>query len=457
MKLRKHDVDMLTGPLYPNLLLYTLPLMASGILQLLYNAADVIVVGRWAGSRSLAAVGSCGSLMNLVTNLFLGLSVGTSVLVAQRIGAGKHQEVGRAVQTTITISVIGGLVIGVAGFFLSRQALQLMDTPDDVIELATLYLKICFLGVPAVMVYNFGAAVLRAVGDTRRPLYFLALSGAVNVVFNLLFVIVFHMDVAGVALATIISQYISAALVVLCLAGSHECYRFDPKHPALHGKELLEMVRIGLPAGLQGTLFSLSNVIIQSTVNSFGSVVMAGNSASANLEGFIYVAMNSLHHTALTFTGQNYGARQYQRTRQVLAKCLVLVCAVGIVLGVAVYLLRFPLLSIYAPGQPDVVAAGAIRCVIISLTYFTCGTMDVMVGGLRGLGYSVMPMIVSLLGACGLRIAWIAFIFPLDPTLQNLYMSYPISWVLTTMVHVACYLVVARRLPADGQPQPAKG
>ncbi len=452
MTLKNRDVEMLRGPLYPNLLLYTLPLMASGILQLLYNAADVIVVGRWAGSQSLAAVGSCGSLMNLVTNLFLGLSVGTSVMVAQRVGAGQHQQVGRAVQTTVTVSLIGGLVIGGAGFFFARDALLLMDTPADVIDLATLYLEICFLGLPGVMVYNFGAAVLRAVGDTRRPLYFLAFSGAVNVVLNLVFVIVLHMDVAGVALATIISQYISAALVVLCLVHSHECYRFDIRHPAVHGKELWEMARVGLPAGLQGTLFSLSNVIIQSTVNSFGSVVMAGNSASANLEGFIYTAMNSLHHTALTFTGQNYGARQYSRTRRVLLDCQVLVCAVGLVMGLAVYALRLPLLGIYAPGQPDVVAAGAIRCTIISLTYFTCGAMDVMVGGLRGLGYSVMPMIVSLLGACGLRIVWIYTVFPLQPTLQCLYLSYPISWVITTLVHLGCYLVVVRRLPPDGAP-----
>ena len=457
MKHKEHTVDMLHGPLYKNLILFTLPMIASGILQLLYNAADVIVVGRWAGQTSLAAVGSCGALMNLVTNLFLGLSVGTSVMVAQRIGAGRYDEVHRAVQTTVTVSVIGGLILGAAGYFLARDALLAMSTPEDVIDLASLYLEICFLGVPGIMIYNFGAAVLSAIGDTRRPLYFLAASGMVNVVLNLVFVIAFHMDVAGVALATIISQYISAALVVFCLMRSHECYHFDIRKMAVSGKDLLEMMRIGLPAGLQGTLFSLSNVIIQSTVNSFGSVVMAGNSASANLEGFIYVSMNALHQTALTFTGQNYGARQYRRTGRILADCLVLVCAVGLLLGLLVYVLRMPLLAIYAPGEEDVIAAGAIRCTIISLTYFTCGIMDVMVGGLRGLGYSVMPMIVSLLGACGLRIVWIYTIFPLQPTLQCLYLSYPISWVVTSLVHVICYLVVHRRLPEDGQlPRPRR-
>ncbi len=456
MARQKHEVDMLHGPLYKNLIVYTMPLLLSGILQLLYNAADVVVVGRWGSSQSLAAVGSCGALMNLMINLFLGLSVGTSVIVAQRLGAGKYDLVSRAVQTAIIISAIGGVVIGAAGFGFSRTALELMDSPHDVIELATVYLRICMLGVPAVMVYNFGAAVLRAAGDTKRPLYFLAVSGAVNVILNLIFVIGFHMDVAGVALATIISQYMSAVLVVLCLVRSHTCYRFDPRKFKVSGHDLLEMVRIGLPAGLQGTLFSFSNVIIQSTVNSFGSVVMAGNSAASNLEGFIYTAMNSLYHAALTFTGQNYGARQYSRTKQVLLRCVVLVCIVGIAMGGVLWLFHEPLLAIYAPGEADVIAAGTVRCSIIALTYFFCGIMDVMVGGLRGLGYSVMPMIVSLLGACGLRIVWIFAIFPLNPTLEFMYTSYPVSWVLTAATHVICYLIVVRKLPKDGELPPVK-
>ena len=447
----KRDIDMLSGPLMPNLILYTLPLIASGILQLLYNAADVIVVGRWAGSESLAAVGSCGSLMNLVTNLFLGLSVGTSVVVAQRIGAQRYDDVRRAVQTAVGVSVVGGVLIGALGYCFAHGMLDLMDSPDDVIDLATLYLKICFLGVPAIMVYNFGAAVLRAVGDTKRPLYFLAASGAVNVILNLFFVIRCGLGVAGVGIATIISQYISATLVIICLLRTHECYRLELKDFRLNSTSLLEMARIGLPAGLQGTLFSLSNVIIQSTVNSFGSTVMAGNSASSNLEGFIYISMNSLYHTALTFTGQNYGARQYKRTRKVLLDCQILVTAVGVAMGLAAYCFRTQLLSIYAPGQPEVIAAGIFRCTIFFLTYFTCGNMDVMVGGLRGLGYSVMPMLVSLMGSCVLRIVWIYTVFRLTPTLTCLYLSYPISWVVTTAVHVICYLVVAKKLPADGE------
>ncbi len=451
MKLHRHEIDMLRGPLYKNLILYTLPLMASSILQLLYNAADVVVVGRFAGSQALAAVGSCGSLINLIVNLFLGLSVGASVMVAQRIGANKRQEVGRAVQTSISVSVIGGLALGVFGFFFARTALTLMDSPADVIDLSTLYLRIYFLGLPGMMLYNFGAAVLRAAGDTKRPLYYLAASGLVNVALNLVFVIVFHMSVAGVALATIISQYISAALVLGCLMRTHECYRFDPHHLRINGGDLAEMVRVGLPAGLQGTLFSLSNVIIQSTINSFGSTVVAANSASSNLEGFIYVAMNAFYHAALAFTGQNYGARQYRRTRSILLRCQVLVVATGIIIGGFFYLLRTPLLNIYAPSQPEVVAAGMRRLILFCLTYFLCGIMDVMVGGLRGLGYSILPMIVSLLGACAFRIFWVAVIFPLDPTLDNLYLSYPISWLLTALTHLICYFLLTRNLPKDGE------
>ncbi len=451
MARQKHEINMLSGPLYPNLIAYTIPLLLSGILQLLYNAADVIVVGRWGSSQSLAAVGSCGAVMNLMINLFLGLSVGTSVIVAQRLGAGKHDLVHRAVQTAVIVSAIGGVIIGLAGFALARTALVLMDNPPDVLDLATTYLRICMLGVPGIMVYNFGAAVLRAAGDTKRPLYFLAISGAVNVVLNLVFVIVFRMDVAGVALATIISQYMSAAMVVVCLINSHTCYRFDPRKFEVSGRDLLEMVRIGLPAGFQGTLFSISNVVIQSTINSFGSVAMAGSSASSNLEGFVYAAMNSLYHTALTFTGQNYGAKQYKRTKSILLRCQVLVVGVGVALGALLWVFHEPLLSIYAPGDEAVIASGAIRCQIIALTYFTCGIMDVMVGGLRGLGYSIMPMIVSLLGSCVLRIVWIYTVFPLQPTLFCLFLSYPVSWILTSLVHVICYLVVVRKLPKDGE------
>lgn len=456
MKLKQHDVEMLQGPLYKNLILYTLPLMASSILQLLYNAADVVVVGRFAGSQALAAVGSCGSLINLIVNLFLGLSVGTSVMVAQRLGAGKHEEVGRAVQTAVAVSIIGGVALGLFGCLFARTALTLMDSPHDVIDLSTLYLRIYFLGLPGMMLYNFGAAVLRAAGDTKRPLYYLAISGLVNVSLNLVFVIAFNMSVAGVALATIISQYMSAALVLGCLLRTHECYRFEPHNIRISGADLGEMARVGLPAGLQGTLFSLSNVIIQSTVNSFGSIIVAGNSASSNLEGFIYVAMNAFHHAALAFTGQNYGARQYKRTRRILLDCQILVTVTGLAIGGIFFLLREPLLNIYAPGQPEVIAAGVRRLVLFCLTYFICGNMDVMVGGLRGLGYSVTPMIVSLLGACAFRIFWVAVIFPLNPTLDNLYTSYPISWLLTTLTHVICYFILTRKLPADGELPPVK-
>ena len=439
-------MDMTTGPLIPEILKFSGPLVLTGILQLLYNAADIVVVGRFAGAASLAAVGSTGSLINLIINVFMGLSVGASVMVAKHFGAGNRQAVENGVHTAITVAILAGILVGVFGFVMARPLLRLMDSPPDVLDLASLYMRIFFLGMPANMLYNFGAAILRAVGDTRRPLYFLSISGLVNVFLNLFFVIVFHMDVAGVALATIISQIISAVLVILCLIHSDGLVHLNLRALRIEKRAMKEILRVGLPAGFQGSLFSISNVLIQSSINSFQSVAMAGNAASSNLEGFVYTAMNAIHQADITFASQNYGAGKARRVNQVMWACLATVSVIGLALGFGVLALGTPLLSIYNQ-DPEVIAFGLKRMRIILPTYFTCGMMDVMVGQIRGIGYSIMPMIVSLTGACLFRIVWILTIFavPQYHTLEVLYLSYPASWVLTFSIHMICYLLVRKK------------
>lgn len=423
---------------------FSVPLMLSGILQLLFNAADIIVVGRFSGSEALAAVGSTSSLINLIINLFIGVSVGTNVVLARYYGARDAEGVSKTVHTAMLTAIGGGVLLIFVGLFLARPLLELTGTPDDVIDQATLYMRIYFVGMPAFMVYNFGAAILRAIGDTKRPLYFLFLSGVINVIFNLIFVIVFHMGVAGVALATIISQAISAVLILLCLMGMDGPCHLNIKEMKMHGECLKEMLKIGLPAGLQGMIFNISNVLIQSSVNSFGSLVMAGNTAASNIEGFVYTAMNAVYQTSLSFTGQNMGAKQFKRVDKILVQCLLVVSVVGLVLGNGAYLLGDKLLGIYS-SDPQVIQYGLLRMSIISCTYFLCGVMDVFVGSIRGLGYSIMPMLVSLTGACLFRVIWIFTIFQWERTLFCLYISYPISWILTAAIHAICYLAVRKK------------
>ena len=441
---RRYDIDMLNGPVLPRLLSFALPLMLSSMLQLTFNAADVIVVGRFEGDAALAAVGSTGALINLLVNLFLGLSVGANVVVAQCCGAGDYRQTGEAVHTSIALSLVGGVLVGVLGFFAAGALLALMSTPPEVLPLATSYMRIYFLGMPANMLYNFGAAILRATGDTRRPLAYLTVAGVVNVALNLLFVIAFHMGVSGVALATIISQLISAALVTLCLIRTDGAIHLDVKKVRLHPDKVWRIAKVGLPAGLQGMVFSLSNVLIQSTVNSFGKTVVAGNTTASNLEGYIYVAMNSIHQGAVTFTGQNVGARKYDRISKVTRASLLAVTGIGLVLGGFLMLAKGWLFRIYTNDEAVIAAAG-MRSNIIAPTYFLCGMMDVMVGLLRGMGSSVTPMVVSILGVCVLRIIWIFAVFPLDPTLTTLYLSYPVSWIITFSAHMVCYLAIKKR------------
>ena len=440
-----YQIDMIHGPLAGKLLVFAIPLMLSSILQLLFNAADVIVVGRWSGKEALAAVGSNTSLINLMVNLFVGFSVGTNVVVARDLGAGREEDVRDSVHTSIALSLVSGVVLMGLGLLLSRQMLELMGSPEDVIGLAAVYLRIYFCGMPGNMLYNFGAAILRAHGDTKRPLYFLTAAGIINVILNLVFVIVFHMDVAGVALATIISQYVSAILVLLTLMRDKGPLRVDLRALRLDMKVVRRILQVGLPAGFQGMVFSISNVVIQSSINSFGSTVVAGSAASSNIEGFVYAGMNAFYQTALTFTSQNYGACECKRVDRIMGLCLLYSGLIGLVLGNLAYLFGYPLGSIYAPGQEEVIAQAVDRLSICCTTYFLCGLMDTQVGVLRGIGYSVVPMIVSLVGSCALRLLWVATIFQLNRTPEMLYLSYPVSWAITAATHFVFFLFIRKR------------
>ncbi len=444
---KKYEIDMCSGSVFGKMLLFALPLMCSSILQLLFNAADIVVVGRFAGDNALAAVGSNTALINLLTNLFVGLSVGTNVLTAQYYGAKRERDLKETVHTSMLLSLYSGLLLMVVGLIGAPKLLALMQAPPEVLDLAVLYLRIYFLGMASMMVYNFGSAILRAVGDTKRPLYYLLGAGIVNVVLNLIFVIVCHLGVAGVAMATVISQTISAFLVVCCLAREQGGIHLELKELCITREKLGKIMQIGLPAGFQGTVFSLSNVVIQSAVNSFGNIAVAGNSAAANIEGFVYMAMNAFHQATISFTSQNYGARAYKRIYKILFAGELSVIVTGLVLGNLAVFFGEALLRIYSPSA-DVIAAGMTRLQIICTLYALCGVMDVLVGALRGIGYSIIPMIVSLVGACGLRLLWIATVFQIPEyhSLRTVYLSYPITWTITLTVHAITFALAARKV-----------
>lgn len=448
--LRKHaqkgryEIDMTNGPLLGKIVTFAVPLALSGILQLLFNAADMVVAGQFAGSQALAAVGSTGALINLIINLFIGLSVGVNVLVARYYGSGQQKDLSETAHTAILTSLVSGVALIFIGFALSRPLLTLMGTPDDVIDHSVLYMRIYFAGMPVIMLYNFGAAVLRAVGDTRRPLYFLTLAGVVNVCLNLFFVIVLKMGVAGVATATVLSQCISAALVLRCLVKSDAAYRIDLKKLCIAKEKLIQMMKIGIPAGIQGATFSVSNVIIQSTINSFGSVAMAGATASSNLEGFLWTVVDAFTQAAQSFTSQNYGARKPGRVSRVMAICLAMAVGCSIAMGGGAYLGGHTLLGLYTSDE-QVIEYGLRRMLITCVPYFTIALMNVLVGMLRGLGSSIMPMIMSIIGTCGLRIVWIYTIFSLNPTWEVLFLSYPISWLVTGVFQLICYFFVKKK------------
>ncbi len=439
--------NMLQGPLLGSIIVYTIPIILTSLLQLLFNAADLVVVGRFCGSISVAAVGATGAITNLLVNFFIGLSVGAGVTVAHGLGGHEDDVVHHTVHTAMPTALVSGVILTVIGVAFSETFLRMMGTPDNVLPLSAVYMKIYFAGVTFTMVYNFCAAILRAVGDTKSPLIFLTIAGVVNVILNVVFVYFFNMNVAGVALATTISQAISAVLVVLALMKRNDACKLVLSQMHFYKPQLTKMLRIGLPAGIQSSLFSISNVLIQSSVNSFGDVLMSGNAAAANIEGFVYVSLNAFHQTAVNFIGQNAGAKQYSRVYKTLWICLGCVTVVGLTLGSLVWLVGRQLLSIYITDSAQAISYGMIRLSYICLPYFLCGLMDVSTGALRGMGSSLEPMIISVLGICGLRIVWIYTIFqvPGFHTPQCLYFSYLVSWIITFLIQMAAFIKVYRK------------
>lgn len=444
--MKSKEMDMTTGNLAKKIIIFALPVMLSSIIQLLFNACDLVVIGQFSGDNSLAAVGSTGALINLIINMFIGVSVGANVICARAIGNKDIEKAQRCVHTAITFSFIAGIILTIFGIIAARECLILMDTKDECLDKATLYVQIYFGGMIFNMLYNFGSAILRSVGETRKPLYFITAAGIINAGLNLLFVIVFKMDVAGVALATIISQAISAVLVFICLTRKTGYVNLNIKKLRIHGLELKEMIFNGLPAGIQGSLFSISNVFIQKAVNSFNiTAIVSGNTASSNVEGFIYQSMNSFYQACISFTSQNFGAKNKKNCKKVLIYCQIFAVLTGVILGGIVLIFKDQFLGFYTSNQ-EAINYGVQRIVIICTTYYLCGIMDVFVGGMRGLGYSVVPMIVSIMGACVFRIVWIHTIFAANHTLFILYISYPISWLLTSLIHFISYIIVYRKI-----------
>lgn len=441
----RYSMDMTTGVLFPKIISFALPLMLTGLLQIVYNAADVMVVGRFSGSIALAAVGATSTLVNLTLNLFIGLSMGSGVVVAKHIGANDTASVHRAVHSAMLLSVISGIVLGVVGIVIAPAALSAMGTPTEVLPLSVTYLRIFFLGTPASMIYNYGAAILRATGDSKRPLFILTASGITNVVLNLVFVIFFKMSVAGVALATIISQYISAICILYIFLNINSVIHLSPKKLRFYKNELKDIIRIGLPAGIQGSLFSLSNVIIQSSINSFGAIAIAGNTASGNIDSVIYTCCNAVSQTATTFASQNLGARQYRRIRKVYFNCLVTTMTISAIFCVLLLTLGPQILTIFSTDTA-VIETGLIRLRLFGVTYIINSVLDVTTGQMRGLGKSVLPMIVTLAGVCGLRVIWVFTVFRMYRSLFVLYLSYPVSWLITGIVLVVIYAFTFRKL-----------
>ena len=436
---------MVNGSIMDKMISFALPLMLSGILQLLFNAVDIIVVGRFSGSQSLAAVGSTSSLINMLTNLFIGISLGANVLAARFYAAGKHKEMSETVHTAIATAFVSGVIMIFVGILLSRPALELMDTPSDVIELSTLYIRIYFLGMPFFMLYNYGAAILRAVGDTKRPLIFLVISGVINACLNMLLVIVFHLDVAGVAIATVISQMISCVLVIGCLYKTDAVYRLRFKKLRINRKYLVQIFRIGIPAGLQSTLISFSNVLLQSSVNSFGSIAMAGYTAANNILSFLYMAANAVTQACMSFTSQNFGARKPKRMDRVIIDGMILQFVICLILGTLAYVFGSQISSIYTDNS-DVIKCSVEILALTTIPYFLCGIMDAWPGIIRGMGRSTVPMILCIIGTVGVRILWIFFFFPHHRTLRYLFISYPVSWIATIIMQLAYFFIIRKEI-----------
>lgn len=449
---QNRNIDMCNGPLFKKIFIFALPIMAMYILQLMFNTADMVVVGHFSGSKALGAVGATGSLINLIITLFMGLSVGTTVVVARDCGAGRKADVSRSVHTSIAISVIGGFIVMVIGIIFCKPLLEMMGTPADIIGLSAIYMKIYFISTPANMVYNFAAAILRAVGDSRRPMYYLIIAGTIHVIFNLFFVIVLHMSVAGVACATVISEYISVVLIMVCLCRYEGAIRFIPRKMCIDREKLKAIVRIGLPAGMQGLLFSISNVLIQSAVNSFGSIMVAASAAAGNVENYVGTTMNAYYNAAISFSGQNMGAKKYDRIDTIAKICTVLIFATWIILGGATVLFGKPLLGIFT-SDPQVIKLGFLRIQVMMVAYFTCGMMNVYPGLTRAMGYSISPMISTLVGACLMRIVWLATIFTWHHTEVVLFACYPVTWALAGIGQVGIFFYARRKIRKANVPQ----
>lgn len=441
----RKSLDMTNGPFLKKILIFALPLMATGFLQLLYNSADTAIVGKFAGSQALAAVGSTGSLINLIINVFIGLSMGSGVIVARHIGANDEKRVSKSVHTAMLLGLLSGIIVGIIGFFFSGTFLKLMHVEEGVLELSTLYLKIYFLGAPGSLVYNFGASLLRASGDTKRPLYILSASGLVNVILNLILVIPFKMSVAGVAIATITSQYMTAIIVVILLFRTGSMLKLDVRKLRFDKVELKNIIHIGVPAGLQSSLFSISNVIIQSAVNSFGEVAMAGIAAGSQFDGYIFVCTNAVAQTTMTFTSQNIGAAKYKNINKVYRYCFIVATIISVVLSAIGYFFRDEIVWIFAK-EPEVIALGAERLALVIPFYIFCSLQDVCAGQIRGMGKSIEPMILSLFGTCVVRLAWIFLILPPDRSLMDIYWAYPISWFATFVMLNIMYFIAIRKL-----------
>ena len=445
MSKNKYEIDMCNGTIMDKLISFSVPLMLSGILQLMFNAVDIIVVGRFAGSQSLAAVGSTTALINMFVNLFIGVSLGANVLAARFYASGKHKEMSETVHTAITFAAISGVVMALIGVLMAKPALELMGTPDDVINLSTLYMRIYFLGMPFFMLYNYGAAVLRAVGDTKRPLMFLIAAGIINACLNMVLVIVFNLGVAGVAIATIFSQFISCVLVLRCLNKTDASYQLRFSKLKIKGYYLKQIFQVGIPAGIQSTVINFSNALLQSSVNSFGSTAMAGYTAANNIFGFLYVSVNSVTQACMSFTSQNYGVGKLKRMDKVLRDCAILSISIAAVLGGLAYSFGPQILTVYT-SDPKVINCGMEILAYTSITYFLCGIMDLFPGALRGMGYSAVPMVLSVIGTVGTRIVWVFGIFPNHRSLSVLFVSYPVSWILTIVLQVVCFYFVRKRV-----------
>ena len=443
MKSNKYEIDMCNGSIMDKLVSFALPLMLSGILQLMFNAVDIIVVGRFSGSEALAAVGSTTALINVFTNLFIGISLGANVLAARFFAAGRKEEMSETVHTSITLALISGILMAFVGLVFSKGALELMGTPEDVIGLSTLYMRIYFMGMPFFMLYNYGAAILRAVGDTKRPLYFLIIAGVINAGLNMVLVIVFGLGVAGVGIATVFSQMVSCVLVLTCLCRTEGSYKLSFSKLSMKGYYLKQIFQVGIPAGIQSTVINFSNALLQSSVNSFGSTAMAGYTAANNILGFLYVSINSVTQACMSFTSQNFGVGKYKRMDRVLIDCMILSVGTALVLGCGAYFFGAEILQIYTE-EADVIQCGVEILSITTVPYFLCGIMDLFPGALRGMGYSAVPMVLSIIGTVGMRVLWIFVLFPQHRSLYFLFISYPASWIATIVMQVVCYYFVRK-------------